>query len=74
MASLLNSWEPMRASVSISIGKRKLKLNDVKDQILAEEVHRIDSGEGRSSTSALNLENRGKSGEKSSNWGCGRSK
>ena len=48
----------MRAMVSNSMGKRKLKLNDVRDQILAKEVYKIDSSEGTSSSSALNLKNR----------------
>ena len=41
LASLPNSWEPMRAAVSNSVGSAKLKFNDVRDRILAEEV-RID--------------------------------
>ncbi|PON33693.1 hypothetical protein PanWU01x14_350650, partial [Parasponia andersonii] len=73
LASLPTSWEPMRAAVSNSVGKGKLQFNDVRDRILAEEVRRIDSGEGASSSSALNLENRGRSSEKNSNWGRGRS-
>ncbi|XP_075494914.1 uncharacterized protein LOC142532523 [Primulina tabacum] len=76
LASLPDNWEPMRAAVSNSVGKRKLQFNDVRDQILAEKVRRMDSGEGTSSRSALNLENRGRgrSGEKSFNQWHGRSK
>ena len=59
LASLPNSWEPMRAAVSNSVGSAKLKFNDVRDRILAEEVRRIDSGEV-STSSALNVENRGR--------------
>ena len=55
LASLPNSWEPMRAAVSNSVGTQKLKFNDVRDRILAEEVRRIDSGEA-STSSAFNVE------------------
>ncbi|XP_075499920.1 uncharacterized protein LOC142538489 [Primulina tabacum] len=66
----------MRAAVSNSVGKGNLQFNDVRHQIFAEEVRRMDSVEGTSSKSALNLENRGRdmSGEKSSNRCRGRSK
>ena len=60
--SLPNSWKPIRVAVINSIGKRKLKFNDVRDRILTEEVCRIDLGEGTSSSSVLNLENRGRNG------------
>lgn len=42
LASLTNSWEPMRAMVSNSIRNSKLKFNDVRDWILVEEVHKKD--------------------------------
>ncbi|KZV33428.1 hypothetical protein F511_38579 [Dorcoceras hygrometricum] len=76
LASLPNSWEPMRVAVSNYIDKTKMQFNDVRDQILAEEVRRIDSGEGTSLRSALNLDNRGRgrSVEKNSNRWRGRSK
>ena len=74
LASLPNSWEPMRAAVSNSVGKGKLQLNDVRDRVLAEEVRRVDSGEGTLSSSVLNLENRGRNNERNSNRGRGRSK
>ncbi|KAG2289928.1 hypothetical protein Bca52824_049532 [Brassica carinata] len=45
----------MRAAVSNSVGTQKLKFNDVRDRILAEEVRRIDSGEA-STSSAFNVE------------------
>ena len=38
LASLPNSWEAMRMAVSNSIGKEKLKYNDIRDLILAEEI------------------------------------
>ena len=38
LASLPNSWEAMRMAVSNSTGKEKLKYNDIRDFILAEEI------------------------------------
>lgn len=72
LASLPNSWEPMRAAVSNSVGTQKLKFNDVRDRILAEEVRRIDSGE-TSTNSAFNVENRGRKPDRN-NRSNGRSK
>ncbi|KAG2278258.1 hypothetical protein Bca52824_060813 [Brassica carinata] len=40
----------MRAAVSNFVGTQKLKFNDVRDRILAEEVRRIDSGEASTSS------------------------
>ena len=54
-------------AVSNSVGKGKLQFNYIRDRILIEEVRRMDSGEGTSSTSALNLKNKGTSIEKNSN-------
>ena len=45
LASLPNSWEAMRMAVSNSAGKAKLKYDDIRDLVLAEEVRRKDSGE-----------------------------
>ncbi|KAL6331348.1 hypothetical protein AAG906_011285 [Vitis piasezkii] len=45
LASLPNSWEAMRMAVSNSTGKEKLKYNDIRDLILAEEIRRRDAGE-----------------------------
>ena len=36
LASLLNSWEAMRMTISNSTGKEKLKYNDKRDLILAQ--------------------------------------
>ncbi|RVW62119.1 Retrovirus-related Pol polyprotein from transposon TNT 1-94 [Vitis vinifera] len=60
LASLPNSWEAMRMAVSNSTGKEKLKYNDIRDLILAEEIRRRDAGETSGSGSALNLETRGR--------------
>ncbi|XP_038697963.1 uncharacterized protein LOC119995516 [Tripterygium wilfordii] len=38
LASLPNSWEPMRMAVSNSVGKSKLAFDNVRDLIFAEEV------------------------------------
>ncbi|RVW24170.1 Retrovirus-related Pol polyprotein from transposon TNT 1-94 [Vitis vinifera] len=43
LASLPNSWEAMRMAVSNSTGKEKLKYNDIRDLILAEEIRRRDA-------------------------------
>ena len=50
LMSLPNSWEAMRMTVSNSVGKAKLKYDDICDLILAEEVRKKDSSEllGRS--------------------------
>ncbi|KAL6340105.1 hypothetical protein AAG906_038940 [Vitis piasezkii] len=45
LASLPNSWEAMRMVVSNSTGKEKLKYNDIRDLILAEEIRQRDAGE-----------------------------
>lgn len=59
LASLPISWEPMRETVSNSVGNQKLKFVDVRDRILGEEVQRIDTGEA-STSSTYNVENRGR--------------
>ena len=38
LASLPNSWKAMRIAVSNSTGNEKLKYNDIRDLILAEEM------------------------------------
>ena len=43
----------MRALICNSIGSAKLKFNNVRDQILAKEVCRIDSGEASTSSFTL---------------------
>ena len=55
--------------VSNSTGKEKLKYNDIRDLILAVEICRRDAGETSGSSSALNLETRGRGNDKNSNWG-----
>ena len=67
LASLPNSWEAIRMAVSNSTGKEKLKYNDIRDLILAEEIHRKDAGETSGSGFALNLETRGRGNDRKSN-------
>jgi acyl-activating enzyme 14 len=55
LGSLPSSWEGMRTAMSNSTGKSKLKYDDIRDLILAEEVRKKDSGESSSSGSALNI-------------------
>ena len=73
LASLLNNWGLMMATVSNSIGSTKLKFNNVRNRILAEQVRRSDYGEAVSS-SALHVENRGKNHDINQNREKGRSK
>ena len=54
-------------TVSNSTGKEKLKYNDIRDLILAEEIRRRDAGEISGSGSALNLETRGRGNNRISN-------
>ena len=61
-------------AVSNSTGKEKLKYNDIRDLILAEEIRRRDAGESSGSGSALNLETRGRSNNRNSNWGRSKSR
>ena len=74
LASLPNSWESMRMAVSNSTGKEKLKYNDIRDLILAKEIRRRDAGETSGSSSALNLETRGRGNDRNSNRGRSKSR
>ena len=74
LASLPNSWEAVRMAVSNSTGKEKLKYNDIRDLILAEEIRRRDASETLGFGSALNLKARGKCNNKNSNRGKSKSK
>ena len=51
----------MRAVPSNSIGNSNLKFNDVKDQILVEELRKKNPGEATTSNFALNVRTRGRS-------------
>ena len=61
-------------AVSNSTGKEKLKYNDIRDLILAEEIRRKDAGETSGSGSALNLETRGRGNNRNSNLGRSKSR
>ena len=74
LASLLNSWEAMRMTVSNCTGKEKLKYIDIRDLILAEKICRRDAGEISGSSSALNLETKGRGNDKNLNRGRSKSK
>ena len=61
-------------AVSNSTGKEKLKYNDIRDLILAEEICRRDAGETSGSSSTLNLETRGRGNDRNSNRGRSKSR
>ena len=60
-------------AVSNSTRKEKLKYNDIRDLILAEEIRRRDAGETSGSGSAINLETRGRGNDRNSNRGRSKS-
>ena len=64
LASLPNSWEPMRAAITNSIGNATLKFIDVRNVILVEELRRKDSGKASSSNLAMNVDGIGRSSDK----------
>nr|TKR98737.1 hypothetical protein D5086_0000200540 [Populus alba] len=64
----------MRTAVSNSAGKSKLKYDDIRDLILAEEVRKKDSGESSSSGSALNINTRGRRHDRGSSRGRSKSR
>ena len=64
LASLANSWEAMKMTVSNSAGKSKLKYNDIQDLILSEEVCRKDAGINNAQDQALVMENSGRNRSK----------
>ena len=61
-------------AVSNFTGKEKLKYNDIRDLILAEEIRRRDAGETSRSGSILNLETRGRGNDRNSNRGRSKSR
>ena len=74
LASLPNSWKTMRMVVRNSAGKEKLKYNDIRDLIMAEESRRRDAGKTLGSGSTLNLETRGRGNDRNSNRGRSKSR
>ena len=64
----------MRMTVSNSTRKEKLKYNDIRDLILAEEIRKRDAGETSGSGSTLNLETKGRGNDRNSNQGRSKSK
>lgn len=64
----------MKAVISNSLGSAKLKFVEIKDAVIAEEIHRKDSEEATICGSALNIDG-GRSFDKNNNKGNrGRSK
>ena len=51
-------------AISNYIGKEKLKYNNIRDLILAKEIHRRDASETLGSSFALNLETRGRGNDR----------
>ena len=72
LASLPNSWEPMRAAVSNSAGSNKLKFSEIRERVLSEEVRKLDFNESTKG-SALSVD-RGRTCDRSLNKNRGRSK
>ena len=60
LASLPNSWEAMRMTVSNFVGKSKLKYDDIRDLILNEEVRRRDANIDNAQDQAFVTENKSK--------------
>ena len=54
-------------TISNSTGKEKLKYNNIRDLILAEEICRRDADETSRSGSVLNLETKGRGNDRNSN-------
>ena len=75
LSSLPDSWAATVTAVSSSTRENTLKLSDIRDLILSEDVRKRDSGDSSShvSNSALNTEGRGRTTQKGQN-GRGRSK
>ncbi|KAH1241413.1 Retrovirus-related Pol polyprotein from transposon TNT 1-94 [Glycine soja] len=75
LSSLPDSWAATVTAVSSSTRENALKLSDIRDLILSEDVRKRDSGESSShvSNSTLNTEGRGRTTQKGQN-GRGRSK
>ena len=59
LSSLPDSWNATVTAVSSSSGNGKLKVNDVRDLVLSEEILQRESGE-TSNSSALHTESRGR--------------
>ena len=67
LSSLPDSWNGLVTAVSNSSGNAKLVFDDIVGLILNEEVRKKSSGE--SSTSALNMEARGRGSDRGANRG-----
>ena len=58
LASLPNSWEVMRIAMSNSVGKRKLKYDEIRDLILSEKVCRKNANIDNAQNQAFVTENK----------------
>jgi len=76
LSSFPESWSAIVTIVSNSASNSKLKLDNIRDLILSEDVRKKSSGESSSSSSgsALSTETRGRSSQKGRNQGRGRPK
>jgi len=76
LSSLPESWSATVTTVSNSASNSNLKLDNIRDLILSEDVRRKSSGESFSSSSglALSTKTRGRSSQEGRNQGRGRSK
>ena len=72
LSSLPESWSAITTEVSSSLDNAKLKLNDIRDLILSEDIRRNECGESLGST--LSLKSRGRSQYWSHNQARSRSK
>nr|XP_016479728.1 PREDICTED: uncharacterized protein LOC107800975 [Nicotiana tabacum] len=72
LSSLPESWSAIVTAVSSSSGSTKLKLNDIRDLVLSEDIHRRESSD--SPVSSFNTESRGKSNQRGQSYGRGGSK
>jgi len=72
LSSLPDSWAATVTIVSSSTRENTLKLSDIRDLILSEDIRKRDSGESSShvSNSALNTEGRGRTTQKGQNGRC----
>lgn len=59
----------MRMGASNSVGKPKLKYDDIYDLVLSKEMHNKDSGKTSYLGSSLNIDSRGRSHDRDSNKG-----
>ena len=72
MSSLLESWDTIVATISSFRGSDKLKFDEIRDVVFGESIHKREIE--NSSSSALNVDQRGRSKPKGPNKGRSKSK